>query len=587
MKRVILLFLISLTCYSLFSLEVTSYVNKNKIGLQDILKFTIEITGENANDVNKPNLPNLEDFTNLGSSSSTSSSYSIINGKMQSSFTQKYTYNLRPQKAGNITLPSISFNFKGKQYSTNPIKITVVEGSTEPAPPFSSSNNEYSSDKLEDNLFIQAKVNKKTVYVSEPVILTYKIYTRYNIENMSYAEEPTFNYFWKEDIFNATSSNFSTTTLNGVRYNEMLLREIALFPSKTGQMKIEPLAMDIDIYISGQSFFDFGRTKRYRIASKPIVLEVKPLPENSKPHNFTGAVGTFNIKSSISKNEIQTGNSLTYTLEISGEGNLRQFKAPQLPKVKNLRYLDPEITTDINDDQISGKKILKYLIIGQEKGDFTVPSLEFSYFDVEKKKYQILTTAPYNIKVTQGSKTSPIGTSFAQTNVQMEGRDIAFIKDNFELTSYQPIYHKFLYWFFWILLLLTIPIAKLYAKENYQLQSNQYYQRQKRANKILKKYLKEAREHAREENSEFYYSAHVGLSNYLVDKLKIPRGSSTDYILKKMEKKIPNKIVKQTEEFFEQCNKARFMPGGFSPTNIRNDLDKLKNILAEISKKMR
>ncbi|MDN5353844.1 MAG: hypothetical protein PWQ09_600 [Candidatus Cloacimonadota bacterium] len=589
MKKTLIFCLLFLLSSLLAALEVTAYVNNSKIGLQDILKYTIEITGEDANKVDEPELPNLTHFRNLGSSRSSSSSYSIINGKVQSNFTMKFTYNLSPQKTGNLMLPAVKFSFKGKQYSTRPIRVTVVEGSTEPAPPVSSNlrRNPSSSQNLEDNLFLEASVNKHQVYESEPVILTYKIYTRYNIENMSYAEEPEFNGFWKEDIFNARNVNFSATTLNGVRYNQMLLRKIALFPTETGELEIEPLKMDIDIYISGRSFFDFGSSKRYQISSKPIKLEVKPLPTVGQPEDFSGAVGNFEIKSSVSKQQIQAGNSLTYTLEISGEGNLRQFSAPKLPKVNNLNYLDPEITTNINSDQISGKKIIKYLVIGQEKGNYTIPALQFSYFDTSTSKYKTISTKPYQIEVTPGKAMNIVGGT-AQSAVRMEGSDIGFIRSEFKLKTFQPYYSKLTYWLVWLLALLTIPATKIYAKEYYQLQSDHYYERQKKAKKILRKYLKTAQQYANKEDAAFYDAVHTGFSNYLADKLKIPRGSSTADIIKKLrDKNLPTELIEKVKTVFAHCNEARFMPGGFTAENIHKDFTELKEIIRQLTKKLR
>lgn len=573
----------------LTALDVTAYINKNKIGIQDILKYTIEINGDDANEVDKPQLPRFNHFRNLGSSSSSSSSYSIINGKMQSNFTQKYTFSLSPQKTGNMILPAVKFKFKGKEYSTQPIRVVVVEGSKESVPPVSGSRQTQNSStaKLEDNLFLRASVDKQEVYESEPVILTYKIYTRYDIENMSYAEEPNFSGFWKEDIFNAKNVNFTTTTLDGVRYNQMLLRKIALFPNESGNFEIAPLKMDIDIYISGRSFFDFGRTKRYKISSNSLKIKVKSLPEMGKPQTFTGAVGKFKVNSSVNKHKIQAGNSLTYTLEISGKGNLRQFSAPQLPKVNNLRYLDPEITTKIDNNQISGSKLIKYLVIGQEKGNFTIPALQFSYFDNSQQKYKTITSKSYEIEVTPG-KTLNFAGGTAQSTVKMEGSDIGFIRADFQLNSIRPYFNKFLYWLFWVIILLTIPATKLYAKEHYQLQSNRHYQRQKRAGKILKKYLKEAQKYLQNESSEFYDAVHTGFSNYLADKLKVPRGSSSDFILKKLsEKNLSEELEKRIEQIFEKCNQARFMPGGFSADNIHKDFAELKDILQALSKKLR
>ena len=156
--KIVFSILILISFQKLFSseIEIQSYVDKTEIGLQDYLKLTIEISGEKADKVSEPNVSNIKYFRNFGSSTSSSSSYSIINGKMQSEITKSYIYTLKPQKTGKFVIPPIIIKYKKQKIATKPISITVVKGSTEPAPPTSrkfQKRDEQLSDKLSDNLF--------------------------------------------------------------------------------------------------------------------------------------------------------------------------------------------------------------------------------------------------------------------------------------------------------------------------------------------------------------------------------------------------------------------------------------------------
>jgi len=588
MKKIIFLLSLLLISQFLFAqqIEVESYVDRTKIGISDLVKYTIEISGKKIGNISTPRLPKIENFENLGSSTSSSSNYSIVNGKMTSKVTKSYTYTLRPLKIGNYIIPPITIKIKDKSFTTDPIHIKVSEGSTQPAPPTSSSFTQQpnSSLDLSDNLFLKADISKNNVFEEEPIIVEYKLYSRYDIANLAFAGDTNFEGFWKEDIYKPESISFDRETYNGIMYNVMLMRSVALFPTRSGKLNIPSVVLNVDIRTQSHSFFDFGTTKRYNIKNKPTSVKVKPIPQNNKPVSFSNAVGKFKLSSNISQTQLNVGDSFTYTITISGTGNLKQFDIPKLKEVNNLRFLDPEITTDINKNKISGKKTIKYLIIAQEKGNFTLPAVPFTYFDTSSGSYKTLQTKPYQLKIGEGDLTF-VASSAAQSIVSLEGSDIGFIITDSELVSKNIYFDKFFYWFIWFIILLFIPASILYSNERTKLQGNIDYIRQKQANKILKKYMKEAIALADKNDPGFYAAAQLGLSSYLADKLKEPRGSSTEYIITKMSlKNIPNELIEKIKILFETCNQARFMPGGFSKERIKADFQHVKETINEITK---
>jgi len=588
MKKNIVFLIVFLLCQSLLaqSIDVESYVDKTKIGMSDLLRYTIEISGEKVGNISTPRLPKIENFENLGSSSSSSSSYSIVNGKMTSSVTKSFTYNLRPSKVGNHLIPPITLKVKNKSFTTDPIHIKVSEGSTQAAPPTSNSFNQkqQSSSELSDNLFLIANVNKKNVFEEEPIFVEYKLYSRYDISNLAFAGDTNFEGFWKEDIFTPESINFKREKYNGIMYNVMLMQSVALFPTKSGKLKIPSLSLNVDVRTQSHSFFDFGSTKRYNIKNKPVNINVKKIPTTNQPDSYSNAVGKFKLSSNISQPALNVGDSFTYTITITGKGNIKQFEIPELPEVTNFRFLDPEITTDVNNDKVSGRKTMKYLIIAQEKGSYTLPAVPFTYFDTSTGTYKVLKTKPYQIQVGEGDLTY-VASSSAQSLVSMEGSDIGFIITDGLLISQNIYYDKFFYWFLWFITLLFVPASILYSREQIKLKGNLEYIRQKQANKILKKYMKEATIFAGKEDPGFYAATQQGLSSYLADKLKEPRGSSTDAIISKMNsREIANELIIKISDLFAICDQARFMPGGFSKDKITADFSLMKETINEITK---
>ncbi len=587
MKKIIILLSILLIGQLLLAqeIEIESYVDRTKVGTSDLVKYTIEISGGKMGNISTPRLPKIENFENLGSSTSSSSNYSIVNGKMTSKVTKSFTYTLRPNKIGNHIIPPITIKIEDKSFTTDPIHIKVSEGTTQPAPPTSSSFTQQpnSSLDLSDNLFLKADISKIDVYVEEPIIVEYKLYSRYDIANLAFAGDTNFEGFWKEDIYKPESISFDRETYNGVMYNVMLMRSVALFPTKSGKMNIPSVALNVDIRTQSHSFFDFGTTKRYNIKNKPITVNIRAIPQN-KPGSFSNAVGKFKLSSNISQTQLNVGDSFTYTITITGTGNLKQFDIPKLKEVNNLRFLDPEITTDINKNKTSGKKTIKYLIIAQEKGNYTLPAVPFTYFDTSAQSYKTQQTKPYQLKIGEGDLTF-VASSAAQSIVSLEGSDIGFIITDSALTSKKIYYGMFFYWFIWFIILLLIPTSILYSKERTKLKGNVDYIRQKQANKILKKYMKEASILTAHDDPGFYAAAQLGLSSYLADKLKEPRGSSTENIISKISSKnISEELIEKIKTLFETCDQSRFMPGGFSKERIETDFQLIKETINEITK---
>ena len=252
-------------------ITVTSYVDKTTVGTDDILKLTVEISGENVPKVGDIQLPSLDGFRITGSSTSSSSSFSIVGTKMTSTVTRSNIYTLNPEKPGKYLIPPIAIEFEKKTYTTDPIEITVVEGSNQPPPPVNRQfrQNEPDSESLSDNIFINAEVPKKTVYRGEPLIVNYKIYSRYNLANLSFVSEPNFVGFWKDDIFFADRMNLQRENYQGRLFNSMLLRTIALYPNQTGTLEIPPFLIAADIIVRARSFWDFDSSRKVNLQSKP------------------------------------------------------------------------------------------------------------------------------------------------------------------------------------------------------------------------------------------------------------------------------------------------------------------------------
>lgn len=573
--------------------KVQSYVDKTKIGIQDQLSFTIEISGDSADEVDRPDLPQIKNFSLVGQNESQSSSYSIINGKMSSEIKFKYIYYLQPEKTGIFVIPQIKVGIEKKSYRTKPIQIKVVDGTTsrvQSYAPQTRGNSSQSKTKqpsnFSDNIFAETVLNKKKAYLGEVVIANIVLYTRYNVTNIQYKDPPAYTQFWKEELYSAKNLEFEGAVRNGINYNKIILQTIALIPTKSGKLEIPQVSFDVDIRTQSNDFFSFGTTKKYTITAKQKKLQVINLP-TPQPSDFNGAIGRFTMQSELSNDQLKVGDSFTYTIIISGTGNIKNFDYLELPEIENLRFIKPEIKTEIDNSykNITGKKVMKYLVIPEEIGDYYIPEIKFSYFSPTQKKYITLNSPPQKVVATQGKQIN-YSSGIAKNRVTAEGRDITFINTDIDLKSFTNPFESLLYWFIYILIILSIPISIFIASKQEKLSKSKGLLRSIKADKILKKYLKQATIYANLGKADFYTYAQTGLKNFVSDKLNIPRGTSSEELFAKMHGTEKYKsIADEFSEYYKHCDQVRFMPGGFSKENISHDYKNLTELIKKISKR--
>ncbi len=580
-----------------FALSIQSYVDVTKVGLNDTFTLTVEVSGENAGNVTDVNLPDNLDFDVLGQTSSSSSSITIVNGKMEQKTTKSFVYTLQPQRTGTFIINPISLNFDGKTISTSPIKITVTKSSGQKRPHTSRQQNNFfadpfstnkpQSDTSGNNTFVIAKLDKKSVYVGEPLIVSYYLLTRDRLQNLSFGKSPDYKGFWKEDLYTADKVNFQKTRYNGRIYNQMLLTKIALTANDSGKLFIPSLEMNVQVVVPARSFFDFDNTKQITVRSKKIPITILPLPTKNQPASFTGAIGQFSLEDSLNVNGLKVGDSFTYTLKIEGTGNFSQFDAPHLQKMEHFHFLDPETKTAFYDkSQMRGVKRIKYLVIAEEEGNFKIQPIEFSFFNPKIKKYITFKTKPHILNIKPGKK-SFIPNGFVQSTVSSEGSDIGFIYTTFSEKPKHLFLDSFGYWLIYLLGIISLFVSYYYSKEKNKLLNNLEYRRGKNASKILKKYLKEAEEYSKIGDKKFYSASQTGITNYITDKLNISRGSSTAEIYAKIKSGNFADLLDDIKDYFEICNRARFTPEEISKEKIQADEKKLRNLISKIQQKVR
>ena len=577
-----------LFCFaSTYSLEAQSDVSfrticKKQVAVGEQFQVSYELNGD-GKDFKAPNFTNFEIIG--GPFTSTSSSVQIINGSVSRTNTQTFSYHLRAIKEGNYTIPSASITVDKKKITSEPCEITVVASSTGSITHNGNSNGVKTNIGAKE-VFLKATPNKNKVYQGEQILLTYNIYYTIPISQLSVSKSPSYSGFWTKDITeNDGSLQQSSTIIDGQQYNVATIKEIVLFPQKSGNLIIDPLDLTCIAQIRQQRnrshgydpFEDFFgdvigssyTNVRKDIKSQPITIEVEPLPTTNKPSSFKGAVGQFTFTSKIDKNELKVNDAFTLILTVSGKGNIELLELPKPVFPPDFEVYDPKISTTVKNNALGiyGSKKAEYIIIPRVSGDFTLEDIEFSYFNPSLKKYETLKSDIHNIQVQKGSSNSNSAIyTPGQADIKYLGSDIRHINVNNKVLSItgttffmSPAYIAIII----VMALVFIVTLVIYKRVN-KFNKNQVLVKNKKATKIAKKRLNNAHNHMVNNNhNNFYEEFSQALWGYISDKLNIPRSQLSMESVKEimLGKDVSEEIVNEFIELLNNCEFARFAPG--------------------------
>ncbi|MDE6643083.1 MAG: BatD family protein [Muribaculaceae bacterium] len=559
--------------------------------------FSLTYRLKNSSESASPRAPEIEGCRLLyGPATSTMQSYQNINGHATSSVTVEYTFTYKAEKAGTYTIPAISINVGGKTLSSKSGTIKVL-------PPDSdsgygnddvtidnASTQSASRDVSDKDVFIRIILNKSKAYKEEAIECTMKLYTKYSsINNISALTPPVFDGFLIEDDDNFVQSN-DTEHYNGQNYLTAILKKYIIFPQKSGKLTINSGEYDITIVQYervNMGFFATSRPVEKVVRVKPgnLTVNILPLPE-PMPAGFSGAVGNYQISSSISSTSLRTNEAATLTLKITGSGDIKYIQEPQIEFPSEFEQYTPrtDINTRIAGNTVSGTNSIEYTFVPQSTGDFKIPAKEFIYFDPVREKYVTLSTEPYSIKVSKGAGTAIASSD--QQDIAAKVTDILHIKpdvDN-QQTDITPVAYKFYYWILYVLLIIVLVGAVVIYKERIKMSADVTGRKMARASKVARQRLKEANSYlTRHENEKVYEALLRAVWGFLSDKLSIPASQlSRQNISEKLsEINTPTTLIDRIIEVIDNCEMARFTPG-------MNDAsaEKAYNEVSEIMKEM-
>lgn len=601
MRKIVLTTLLLFITFTIAIAEEISFVTSAPkavvVNQQFRLKYTL-----NRRSKGEPRLPAIEHFTILaGPYRSEQSSTSIVNGNVTSSQSVTYTYTLQADEEGEFTIPGATINIDNESYTSNSIRIKVL-------PPDKSAtaqtqqrgnrrqNDDTSSTNISnDELFMTATLNKTKVYEQEAVLLTYKVYSAVNLTALN-GKIPDLKDFQIQEIELPNEKEWQMEHYNGRNYRTLLWQQYVLFPQKSGVIEIPSAIYEGVVAVQTRSYdpFDFFGGTNYievkkEIRTPRLKLNVQSLP-SPKPTGFSGGVGNFKVSSSISTTELKANEAVTLRLTISGTGNMKLIKTPELSLPEDFEVYDPKIDNrfSLKTSGFSGNKIIEYLFIPRYGGEYTIPSVQFSYFDISSKEYKSIATESYTLNVEKGkdNQGGAVTTYVSKEELKMLGQDIRFIKRGDTSLSKEGdyLFASTAYYLWYIIPLLAfIAYIVIYRKQMAE-NANIAKTRTKKANKVAVKRLKFANRLLKEnKKNEFYDEILKTLWGYMSDKLSIPVSQlSKENITVELEKRgVEEPLVNELHTVLNEGEFARYAPGDAGAA-----MDKVYNMAIAVISKM-
>ena len=581
-----LLFLLFFTINLLSGqVEFVAKVSKKTLGINERLQidFSMNEDGDNFTP------PSFENFKIIGGPSQ-SISTSWINGK--STYSKTYTYFLAPEKRGKINVGQASIEVKGVIYKTSTVEINVTAAVDVPKDP---NDPKYIA---KESIHLIAEVSKSNPYLNEAISVVYKLYVSENIGVSGWEEtsKPSYNDFWSQNI-DVKGLEVKKGKFKGENYNYVVLKKTLLYPQKTGKLLIKPLTLKVNVEVPSKrrdrffgSIMSMNSVNRTVTAGKRTI-NVKALPSEGIPDDFSGAVGDFSFNVMATKKDLNASEGFNLEMKVNGNGNLKLFEIPKPEIPPSLEVYDPERSEKIRTS-LSGTKgsiIDNYTIIANESGKYPIGPFNFSFFDPKSGSYKTIQSEKIVISVKSNSQSKQFTEESSNNDLLNKSKNLEFsnIKTS---TSLSPINKPFFFnnKFFWIIFLtpLTIiPCVVLLTKRSIRKKLDFEGNKAKENKRLSKKFLSDARKNIG--NKELFYIAlERALHNYLKAKLKIETSelSKEKINILLLNKSIDSSNINSFLSLLETCELARYTP--LVSTEMKRDYESASKIISQINKQV-
>jgi hypothetical protein len=596
--------------------KAVASANKNFF-LQDDL-VTLQFNVENAENVQQFIPPSFKGCKIIQGPLHVSGS-SSVNG-VESRYLS-FVYILQPQAPGKYAFSGASAKVEGKRFAFNTLHVEVKKmqqgrsqynfwgddftdaPSGELYSDYILRKGENLQDKIRKNLFIKVDIDKTSCYEGEPVVATYKLYTRLRSES-KVSRRPSFNGFSVYDMVDPSSVPSTTEKLNGKDFNVYLIRKAQLYPLQSGALELDPAEVENSItflkaeyamkdkgkylpellraFESDNAANEGVETQKVSIQSNPLTVNVKALPETDKPSSFDGAVGSFNIQVSIDKKEIPLKDAAVLKVIVKGQGNFGVLNTPVIHWPKDVEVFEPSVKEDFLKSVVplSGYKTFEFTFMPKRKGKAVIPAIDFSYFDPQTNQYRTIATEPIQVNAIPALQHANADQSIYQANTLQEpgvNRTLILSIATALLLLFGFILYRYIQSSGNTTVITQATNTIQTAEENANPSQTDFVSGPLFKSRLLL---------VQQDNKAFYSELGKALRSYVVEKLQ---PSSTYLDVKKIEgimraNRIDELVITQFNLVIQQCEIALYTPS-LSDSDMQSAYDLAEDIIAVINKK--
>ena len=537
--------------------------------------FNVAFTIDAEPEQNSFKAPEFEENFDVvaGPSTSVGRSMQFINGKQSSSYNYTITYALMPRESGTFTIGSASVKVDGKTYTTRPMLVEVIaekQGAGVKTP-----NTSPEGSIGRDDILLRLKVSDTELYKGESLRASLVLYTRVTVENIESLTMPPFDGFWSQEL--SFDNAPSREEYNGRVYETYKITELLLSPQESGKIVIPEAVMDVvaQVVVQDRRNYDpiFGGRQVYRVSrelkSAPVTINVKEFPAGA-PQSFNGAVGNFSLRSTMPAAEIDANSADQIELTISGTGNLKFITAPRITLPESFEVYDTKVVDNckVTATGTTGSLTYTYPFVARSAGAFTIPRIEFSFFNSDTQAYETLATEPFTLVVKDDGSIAASAPATSNYNyggpMRQLDRDIRFIHTGklpkraaaaFILTP--------LYWLAIVAMVALFILIYAVLRKRIRERSNTVARRMRHADKMAVQRLRMAERYMNEANRHAFYEEMLrAMWGYISDKFNIPVASLTKEKIREelYRRNVAEATAEQFCEVISRSEEAQYAP---------------------------
>ena len=579
-------------------IQVRAFLSSERVGFGGQFVLNVEVSGTQQIDT-EPVLPDMEEFGQyLGSGTSTS--MQIVNGRTSVALT--YQYRFQATRDGVFEIGAVKVTAGGETYETEPISLVVADT---PAPRGGiADTSEPAGGIAPEDLFIETEVSRVTVYENEPVTVAYRIFTRVPVEGSRITTLPQATGFWTEEMEQPEDGpRVENVVRDGVEYATAVIRRVVLFATGSGNKTLEPLGIEAQVRVpdrnrrdifgdifGGSSLFD--RRVPVAVASRPVTIEVQPLPTAGRPASFTGHVGQLKIAASVDHASVAANEALTYRLDVTGTGNLRALTPPEITFPDEFEVFPPETSDDIGPGggSIQGTRSYEYVLIPRAPGKVTVPPVEVAYFDAGSRSYGTASSQPVEITVTGDVAAMSNETGAVPSAVESIREEIRFIHigtPEFRRRDV-PVHSTAGFWIVLLLPVAAVAGAAAVRRHRDRIEGDMAYARVRRARRMARKRLARARGLAAGDPRDFYAEVAGALQGFLADKLNVAEAGLVREEAGRVARRrgVSDETLERLFACLDDCDLQRFAPAGAEREAPEQVLERAAAIMGDLAKEL-